>query len=45
MKMEHLLSQFDGVCEQAAVGDADYKTYLTRALETERRGRTCQWCH
>ena len=39
MKMEHLLAQLDGVCEQAAHGDADYKTFLTRALETEWRGR------
>ena len=39
MKMEHLLAQLDGVCEQAAVGDADYKTFLTHALETEWRGR------
>lgn len=39
MKMEHLLAQLDGVCEQAAVGDADYKTFLTQALETEWRGR------
>jgi DNA replication protein DnaC len=39
MKMEHLLAQLDGVCEQAAQGDADYKTFLARALETEWRGR------
>jgi DNA replication protein DnaC len=39
MKMEHLLAQLDGVCEQAAIGDADYKTFLTQALETEWRGR------
>lgn len=39
MKMEHLLAQLDGVCEQAAQGDADYKTFLVRALETEWRGR------
>jgi hypothetical protein len=25
MKMEHLLAQLDGVCEQAAKGDVDYK--------------------
>ena len=37
--MEHLLAQLDGVCEQAASGDADYKTFLARALETEWRGR------
>lgn len=39
MKMEHLLAQLDGVCEQAAHGDADYKTFLAQALETEWRGR------
>ena len=39
MKMDHLLAQLDGVCEQAAQGDADYKTFLVRALETEWRGR------
>jgi DNA replication protein DnaC len=39
MKMDHLLAQLDGVCEQAATGDADYKTFLARALETEWRGR------
>lgn len=39
MKMDHLLAQLDGVCEQAAQGDADYKSFLTRALEAEWRGR------
>jgi DNA replication protein DnaC len=39
MKMEHLLARLDGVCEQAAGGDADYKTFLAQALETEWRGR------
>jgi hypothetical protein len=27
MKMEHLLAQLDGVCEHAAKGDLDYKTF------------------
>jgi DNA replication protein DnaC len=39
MKMDHLLAQLDGVCEQAAQGDADYKSFLARALEAEWRGR------
>ena len=39
MKMEHLLAQLDGVCEQAAKGDLDYKGFLTQALEAEWRGR------
>jgi DNA replication protein DnaC len=37
MKMEHLLAQLDGVCEQAAKGDD--KGFLTQALEAEWRGR------
>ena len=39
MKMEHLLAQLDGVCEQAAQGDLDFKAFLTRALEAEWHGR------
>jgi DNA replication protein DnaC len=39
MKMDHLLAQLDGVCEQAAQSDADYKSFLARALEAEWRGR------
>jgi DNA replication protein DnaC len=39
MKMEHLLAQLDGVCEQAAQGDLDFKGFLARALETEWHGR------
>jgi DNA replication protein DnaC len=39
MKMDHLLAQLDGVCEQAAQGDADYKTFLACALDAEWRGR------
>ncbi|MCC2642418.1 MAG: family ATPase [Nitrospira sp.] len=38
-KMEHLLTQLDGVCEQAAKGDLDYQGFLTHALEAEWRGR------
>ena len=39
MKMEHLLAQLDGVCEHAAKGDLDYKSFLPQALEAEWRGR------
>jgi len=39
LKMEHLLTQLDGVCEQAAKGDLDYQGFLTQALEAEWRGR------
>jgi len=39
MKMDHLLLQLDGLCEQAAHGDLDYKGFLAQALETEWRGR------
>lgn len=39
LKMEHLLTQLDGVCEQAAKGDLDYQGFLARALEAEWRGR------
>lgn len=39
LKMEHLLTQLDGVCEQAAKGDLDYQGFLTHALEAEWRGR------
>ena len=38
MKMEHLLAQLDGVCEQAAKGDLDFKGFLARALETRAAG-------
>jgi len=39
LKMEHLENQLDAVCEQAAGRDLDYKSFLTRALEVEWRGR------
>ena len=39
MKLEHLADQLDGVCEQAATGDLDYKGFLAQALEIEWRGR------
>jgi DNA replication protein DnaC len=39
LKLEHLLTQLDGVCEQAAKSDLDYQGFLARALEAEWRGR------
>lgn len=39
LKLEHLQTQLDGVCEQAAKGDLDYQAFLARALEAEWRGR------
>jgi DNA replication protein DnaC len=39
LKMEHLENQLEAVCEQAAARDLDYKSFLTRALEVEWRGR------
>jgi DNA replication protein DnaC len=39
LKMDHLEAQLDGVCEQAAQRDLDYKTFLTQALQTEWQGR------
>lgn len=39
LRMDHLDAQLDAVCEQAAVGELDYKSFLARALETEWQGR------
>lgn len=39
LKMDHLEAQIDAVCEQAAVEDLDYKSFLTQALGTEWQGR------
>lgn len=39
MKMEHLLSQIDSVCEQASKRDLSYKDFLAEALQAEWRGR------
>lgn len=39
LKLEHLESQLDAVCEQAATRDLDYKSFLCEALATEWRGR------
>jgi DNA replication protein DnaC len=39
MKLEHLGNQIDQVCEQAAKGELDYKSFLMEVLKTEWRGR------
>lgn len=39
MKLEHLSAQIDGVCEQAAKRELDYKAFLAEALDCEWRGR------
>ena len=39
LKMDHLEAQLDAVCEQAASGDLDFKSFLTRALAVEWQGR------
>lgn len=39
LKMDHLAAQLDGVCEQAAKKDLDYKAFLGQALEAEWKGR------
>jgi hypothetical protein len=45
MKMEHLLAQLDGVCEQAAKGDLDFKGFPARrapfGCAISRRTPTC----
>jgi DNA replication protein DnaC len=39
LKLEHLEAQLDGLCEQAAQRELDYKSFLTNALVTEWQGR------
>lgn len=39
LKLEHLDHQLDGVCEQAAARDLDYKSFLREALAVEWQGR------
>jgi DNA replication protein DnaC len=39
LRMDHLESQLDTVCEQAAQRQVDYKTFLNEALSTEWQGR------
>lgn len=39
LKVEHLRSHLEGICEQAAKGDLDYQGFLAQALEAEWRGR------
>ena len=37
--MDHLEAKLDGICEQEAKGDLDYKGFLAQALEAEWRAR------
>ncbi|HEX9596343.1 MAG TPA: IS21-like element helper ATPase IstB [Anaerolineales bacterium] len=39
LKMEHLETQLDALCEQAAQRELDYKTFLAEALRLEWQGR------
>lgn len=39
LKLDHLEHQLDGVCEQAAQRQLDYKAFLAQALQTEWQGR------
>ena len=39
MKMEHLASGLDTLCEQASKRDLGYREFLTEALQTEWQGR------
>jgi DNA replication protein DnaC len=39
LKMDHLAAGLDGVCEQAAKKDLDYRAFLGQALEAEWKGR------
>ena len=39
LKLDHLEHQLDGVCEQAAQRQLDYKDFLAQALQTEWQGR------
>jgi DNA replication protein DnaC len=39
LRMDHLESQLDAVCEQAASKQMDYKAFLAQALQAEYQGR------
>lgn len=39
MRLEHLETQLDALCEDAARHDWDYRGFLTQALQTEWQGR------
>ena len=39
LKLDHLFTQLDGICEQAAKGDLDDQGFLARALDAEWRRR------
>jgi DNA replication protein DnaC len=39
MRLDHLALQLDGLCEQAAKRELDYKAFLTEVLSLEYKGR------
>ena len=39
MKLEHLETQLEAICDDAARHELDYKSFLTQALQTEWQGR------
>ena len=39
MKLDHLETQLDALCEDAAKHELDYRSFLTQALHTEWQGR------
>lgn len=39
MKLEHLETQLDAICDDAARHELDYRGFLTQALQTEWQGR------
>jgi DNA replication protein DnaC len=39
LRLDHLETQLDAVCEQGAARQLDYKTFLAQALEVEWQGR------
>ena len=39
MKLEHLDTQLDALCEDAVKHELDYRSFLVRALTTEWQGR------
>jgi hypothetical protein len=50
LKMEHLLTQLDGICAQAAKGDLDYQGFLAQASKRNGAGGSsgalragCDW--
>ncbi len=39
LKLDHLQSQLDAICEQASQHQLNYKDFLVQALQTEWQGR------